>query len=230
MRIHRSPGLAAIVVLTAAALSLSACAPAESGEETPSAEKTPAAEQASTAPTPDATAEDAPEDTDATAPSTLSFTDGNDLDPSIRIEWADGLLADDGWKVVSEDNGDGGWTYGTVDGSCTAAFWQGYISDVDTQPGGDSATSDEMLALLLNTDVSEFAEYVGDGAFSYQVGGNLELAHRQIAGQQEEVTWLMAARAFTATGVGAYVIIDCTNADPYVILDEINEKNPIVAY
>ena len=41
-------------------------------------------------------------------------------------------------------------------------------------------------------------------------------------------TWLMAARAFTQTGVGLSVVVDCTAADAEATLAAINEENAVV--
>ena len=41
-------------------------------------------------------------------------------------------------------------------------------------------------------------------------------------------SWLMAARAFTQTGVGLYTIVDCTANDAEKIMDAVTAANAIV--
>lgn len=139
-------------------------------------------------------------------------------------------MTDDGWEVTASDDGNGGWAYGTIDGTCTAQFWQGYTSDVPVTPGDDSASSDAILAVLLQTDAATITPNAVDGAFNYQVAGNADVAHRQITGQDGDRTWIMAARAFATPGLGVYLIVDCTGADAEAVLSEVVEKNAIVAY
>ncbi|MGO1803101.1 MAG: hypothetical protein ACTHZW_10860 [Microbacteriaceae bacterium] len=168
--------------------------------------------------------------TDADLPVTLTFDDGALLPESVYIEWGDGLLTDDGWEVVSPDDGNGTWTYGTVDGTCTAQFWQGLTGDVETTPGDDSASSDAILATLLQTDAASVTPSASDGAFSYQIDGNADVEHRRLLGQQDDRDWIMAARAFTATGVGVYLIVDCTGGDANAVFAEVTDSNPVVVH
>lgn len=162
-------------------------------------------------------------------PATLSFTDGADLPGAAYIQWGDGLIADDGWKVVKPDDGDGGWTYGTVDDTCTAQFWQGLTPDVPTVAGDDSASSDAMLAVILGeADAATITPLATTAAFSYQVGGNADVENRQVDGEAGDREWSIAARAFTATGVGLYVIVDCEGGDVAATMAEVVEKNAII--
>lgn len=166
--------------------------------------------------------------TDTDVPASLSFDDGALLPESAYIEWGDALLIDDDWEVASPDDGNGSWTYGTVDGTCTAQFWQGFTSDVETVARDDSASSDAILATLLQEDVAAVSPHATDGGFSYQVGGNTDVEQRQITGQQDDRVWIMAARAFTATGVGVYLIVDCSGGDANAVFAEVVDKNAII--
>lgn len=179
-------------------------------------------------PSPDPT-EDAPSP-EGDLPATLSFEDGAALPATAYIEWGDGLMVDDGWEVTAPDDGNGGWSYGTIDGTCTAQFWQGLTSDVQTTPGDDQASSDAVLGVLLQTDAASVAPHAVDESFVYQLGGDRDVAFRQVSGQQDGRSWIMSARAFTATGVGLYVIVDCTGGDANAVLDEVIEKNAIVVH
>jgi len=162
-------------------------------------------------------------------PSSMTFADGADIPASAYIQWGDGFVVDDGWKIVKPDDGDGGWTYGTVDDTCTAQFWQGLIPDVPTVAGDDSVSSDAMLAVILGeADAAAITPLSTTGGFSYQVGGNAEVENRQVLGQETDRQWAMAARAFTATGVGLYVIVDCTGGDIDATMAEVIDKNAVV--
>lgn len=162
-------------------------------------------------------------------PSSMTFADGADIPASAYIQWGDGFVVDDGWKIVKPDDGNGGWTYGTVDDTCTAQFWQGLIPDVPTVAGDDSVSSDAMLAVILGeADAAAITPLSTTGGFSYQVGGNAEVENRQVLGQEADRQWAMAARAFTATGVGLYVIVDCTGGDIDATMAEVIDKNAVV--
>lgn len=97
-------------------------------------------------------------------------------------------------------------------------------------PGDDSASSDAILGSLLQTDAATITPNAVDGAFSYQTGGNTDVANRQVTGQDGDRTWIMAARAFATPGLGVYLIVDCTGGDANAVLSEVIEKNAIVAY
>ncbi|APH46337.1 hypothetical protein BMW26_16300 [Microbacterium sp. 1.5R] len=162
-------------------------------------------------------------------PSSMTFADGADIPASAYIQWGDGFVVDDGWKIVEPDDGNGGWTYGTVDDTCTAQFWQGLIPDVPTVAGDDSVSSDAMLAVILGeADAAAITPLSTTGGFSYQVGGNADVENRQVLGQEADRQWAMAARAFTATGVGLYVIVDCTGGDIDATMAEVIDKNAVV--
>lgn len=183
--------------------------------------------EASTTSASDGTTEtDAP--VDEAPGSTLTFEEGLDLSSSARIEWGDGFIVDDGWKIVSPDDGNGGWTYGTKDGTCTVRFWQGNISDLPIVPGDDSASSDAVLGVLLQVSTAEITPVATTGEFSYMAGGAGGVEMRQVVGQEGSRSWLMAARTFTRTGASLYTIVDCTAGDAEATMDAVNEANAIV--
>ncbi|MDQ0727903.1 hypothetical protein [Microbacterium sp. W4I20] len=162
------------------------------------------------------------------AGSTLTFAEGLELESTAYIEWGDGFLTDEAWKSVSPDDGNGGWTYGTLDDTCTAQFWQGRTSDVPVVAGDDSASSDAILGVLLDSPTEDVTGLATTGEFSYLVGGAGGVETRQVVGEEDERSWLIAARAFTQTGVGLYVIVDCTGADATATLDLVNEANAVI--
>ena len=209
--------LAAAALLAVAVLPLSGCLYAQIPTAQPS-ESSPSSDHENT--------EEPAEE--PSSGSTLTFAEGLDLSSSSSIEWGDGFLADDAWKTVSADDGNGGWTYGTLDDTCTAQFWQGRIADVPVIAGDDSASSDAILGLLLNTTTADITAVATTDEFSSQFGGNGGVENRQVIGEDGDRTWLMAARAFTQAGVGLYVIVDCTGADAADTMALVNEANAVV--
>lgn len=216
--------LAAAIIVGLAALPLSGCLYAQIPAYDPSAEEpTPAPSQ--TAPTTD------PPDDGATGgiPATMTFADGADVPASAYIQWSDGLMFDDGWTSVTPDDGNGRWTDGTVDGTCTAEFWQGFTSDVATTPGDDSVSSDAMIAQLLSdATTAEITPLATTVQLGYQVSGEPVVDARQVTGAGEGREWTITARAFTATGVGLYVIVDCTGGDIAATFADIVDKNAVL--
>ena len=214
--------LSATILVTATALSLTGCAlfpgnqdPAasSSSRETPAPPDNEPVEVASAEPV---------------GGSTLAFAEGADLPSTATVQWGDGLFTDESWAIVSPDNGSGGWKYGTVDGTCTAQFWQGSIPDVPVVAGDDSVSSDAMLGILLTRPTAEVTPVATTDEFSYQIGGNGGVENRQVIGGEGDRSWLMAARAFTQIGAGMYVIVDCTGADATATMARINEENSII--
>ncbi|MBT2496322.1 hypothetical protein J7E45_11965 [Microbacterium sp. ISL-59] len=212
----RRLGTAAAIV-TLAILPLSGCLYAQIPAAAPSSAPSPGTETDGT------DAPDAP-----TGGTTLTFEEGLDLDPDTYIEWGDGFIADEQWEMVSPDDGNGGWTYGTADGTCTVRFWQGHMTDVPVVEGDDSASSDAILGVLLETPTSDITPVATTGEFSYMAGGNGGVEMRQVSAVDGSRSWLMAARAFTRTGVGLYTIVDCTANDAEKIMDAVTEANAIV--
>lgn len=209
--------LVTIAAVASTALSLSGCLYAQIPDQAPTID-------AVTTDEPDAPTDEPTGD----LPLTLGFADGRDLPTTAYIEWGDALMTDDGWVTESPDDGNGGWSYATVDGSCTAQFWQGLTSDVAVVAGDDSASSDAVLAVLLQSTAAAITPLATTGEFSYQVGGSGGVEHRQVVGAEGERTWVMAARAFTAVGVGLYVIVDCSAGDATAVMAEVADKNAIV--
>lgn len=210
--------LAAVAIVSVAVLPLSGCLYAQipSGQPT---ESVPSIE-------PEGTDEPTDEPSGGT---TLTFAEGLELSDSAYIEWGDGFLADDAWKTVAPDDGNGGWTYGTADDTCTAEFWQGRITDVPVVEGDDSASSDAILGVLLQSSTADITAVATTSEFSYQVGGTGGVENRQVVGTDGDRTWMMSARAFTAVGVGLYVIVDCTGgAGAETTMDLVNDANAVV--
>ena len=209
----RRLGTAAAIV-TLAILPLSGCLYSQIPAAAPSAQPSPGTES------------EAPET--PAGGTTLSFDEGLELSNDAYIEWGDGFLADERWETISPDDGNGGWTYGTADGTCTVRFWQGHMTDVPVVEGDDSASSDAILGVLLETPTADITPVATTGEFSYMTGGTGGVEMRQVSAVEGSRSWLMAARAFTQTGVGLYTIVDCTANDAEKIMDAVNEANAIV--
>lgn len=162
------------------------------------------------------------------ASETLTFDEGAELSPTAFVEWGDGFMTDENWQTVSPDDGNGGWTYGTLDGACTAEFWQGNISDAPMVDGDDSASSDEMLALMVQSSAEEITPLATTGEFSTPIGGAGGVENRQVRGAEGDRSWMIAVRAFTQMEAVLYVIVDCIGADAAATMDVVNEKNTII--
>ena len=174
--------------------------------------------------TPDA--EPAEETPDA-ASSRFTFEDGTTLTGSSQIQWGDGLYADDGWELTSPDDGNGNWGYTTVDGSCAVAFWQGTLDEL-TLSGDDSTDSDALIAFFLETTVEQVGEVAGDTELGYQTTGAGGLDARWVIGQQDDRTWSLIARSFSAAGVGVYLLVDCSGVDADPVISEVVGKTAVV--
>ncbi|WP_210274207.1 hypothetical protein [Microbacterium sp. Se63.02b] len=130
----------------------------------------------------------------------MTFEEGLDLASDTYIEWGDGFLADERWETVSPDDGNGGWTYGTADGTCTVRFWQGHLTDVPVVDGDDSASSDAILGVLLETPTADITPVATTGEFSYMAGGSGGVEMRQVSAVEGSRSWLMAARVHADRG------------------------------
>ncbi|MGM7699064.1 hypothetical protein [Microbacterium sp. A84] len=227
----RSLRVTAIAILALTTLPLSGCLFSSIPSEAPSAEEpisTPSPSEEATVEEP---ADDESEETYSDVPATLSFADGALLPDSTYIEWADGLMFDDGWEITTPDTGNGTWGYTTTDGTCTASFWQGTLDGL-TPTGDDSADTDAVIAFFLDAEVADVTAAATNTELSYQVGGAGGLDARSIGGQQDDDarTWSMTARAFGHVGAGVYTLVDCTGGDFDATVAEVIAQNAIAAY
>jgi hypothetical protein len=182
----------------------------------------------------DGTTSPAPRDTDSDTTTddpagagTLTF-DGDSLPQGGRVEWSDGLIADAGWKVDKPDDGNGHWSYATVDGVCTVQFWQG-----TTTPSGakdDRGASDLMLATLTQAAIDDVTAAAADLGLKNATTGDYDIDSRAVQGDNDAATWVIQARVFEKAGVGLYFILDCTDGSASSVADEIVEKDPILVH
>ncbi|WP_217184925.1 hypothetical protein [Streptomyces sp. AC495_CC817] len=213
--------LVAAIVAGLAVLPLSGCLYAQIPEHPPITDVEP---------TPSEEPTDSPIDQPTgDLPTTMGFADGTALPPSTRVEWGDGFFVDDGWTSTRADDGNGGWAYGTVDGTCTAQFWQGDVTGLSLTPGDDSAGSDALLAYVIgDAETADITPAATTVLLGYGSGSDLSVEARQVVGASGERSWSITARAFTATGHGVYVITDCTGGDIDATFAEVVAKNPLV--
>jgi hypothetical protein len=219
----RSPRpFAALTLAAVALLSLSGCV---LSQPTP-ADDTP--KTASPSPTPSAEAPD-DEPTDGSGAS-LTFDGGNDLAVGDSIQWGDGFLGDEGWDIASADDGNGRWSYQTIDRTCTVTFWQGTVgAELATTPGDDLASTDALLAFVLSKDAAAVADAAQTGEFSYQLGGEGSVDNRQVFGGGEGGRgWILSARVFTSADIGLWRMIDCTGSDPSSVYLDVDDKSPVI--
>lgn len=219
----RSPRirLAAVAALAVAMLPLSGCLYSQIPEQSTVAEPSAGPDE-----TP---SDDTPSDDTGDLPTTMTFDDGTTLSSASYIQWADGLIAADGWQSVTPDNGNGSWTDGTVDGTCTAQFWQGYTSGLESVPGDDSVSSDALLGYVLGETAATVTPLASTTQLSYQFGDNPVVDARQVYGEETDGrTWTIVARAFASAGSGVYVIIDCVGGDVDATFDDVNAHNSIM--
>ena len=216
--------LGAAGLLLAAALPLSACGfpftPYAGGAVRVGAEDGTASPQPRETSTDDAT--DEPSDANG-----LTF-DGDTLPKGGRVEWSDGLIADDGWKVDKPDDGNGHWSYTTVDGLCTVQFWQGTTTSSGAKD--DRGASDLMLATLTQATIDDVTAAASDLGLKNATTGDYDIDSRTVQGGNDPASWVIQARVFEKAGVGLYFILDCTDGSASTVADEIVEKDPILVH
>ncbi|MBS1673178.1 MAG: hypothetical protein JSS74_04355 [Actinobacteria bacterium] len=212
----RALRLGAVALLLAAALPLSACG-------------FPFTPYAGGATNLDPTV--APEPTDSTtddpssAGGTLYF-DQPSLPAGAHPEWTDGLIGDARWAVAKPDDGNGRWSYATVDGLCTVEFWQGSSSSTGAKDDRDA--SDLMLAALTQATIADVTAAASDLTLKNATSGGYDIDSRAVQGNNDEATWVIQARVFEPAGAGLYFILDCTDGSAATVADEIVEKDPIL--
>lgn len=165
------------------------------------------------------------DETTGDLPTTMSFADGAELPPAAYIQWGDGLIADSAWQLSSPDDGNGNWSYSTVDGTCTAAFWQGTLDGLDTVPGDDAATTDDVLEFFLGSDLDGYTQ---PASLSYQSHGNRDVDAHIVSWSDEGHDRAVISRAFGVPGVGLYISLDCTGGDITSVMDELVDKNAVI--
>src|SRR6218665_438673 len=160
------------------------------------------------------------------AATTMSFDDGAAIAPGSIAQWSDGLLTDDGWTLTSPDVGEGGWTYTSADGTCSAAFWQGQVYDMTATD--DRSASDFMLGALISADAATVEQAGQDGTLAYFSGANRVADSRYISQVEADRSWAIAVRGFAVLKSTVYLIVDCSTDQAETVIDEVITKNPII--
>ncbi|MFT4258951.1 hypothetical protein [Microbacterium sp.] len=227
---------AAAMIVAVAALPLSGCIyaqipehPTSSGEERPAPDPTSGA---SDDPAGEASEVPSAVPSEASSGETMSFADGAGVSSAAYAEWGDGFFADDGWTIDEPDDGNGGWSYATLDGTCIAQFWQGDLSGLPLVAGDDSTSSDALLAYALgdSTTTADVTPYASSVLIGYGAGSNRSLDARQVWGEDGDWEWSITARAFSAASAGVYLIIDCEGGDLDAAFEEVVGKNPVILH
>lgn len=162
---------------------------------------------------------------DPSASGSLLF-DQASLPAGSHVEWSDGLIADPRWKMAKPDDGKGNWSYATVDGVCTAQFWQGASSSTDAKD--DREASDLMIAAITQAKISDVTAAAVDMQLKNALTGAYDIDSRTVQGHNDATTWVMHTRVFQQAGAGLYFILDCTDGSAATVADEVIKKNPIM--
>lgn len=214
--------LVAVGGIAALALPLSGCLYAQIPATSPT---TLAPLSTETPPSDDA---DAGEPADGGAlPITLSFDEGQELPASASVQWGDGLIAHEGWDTHEPDTGGGTWSYVSTDGACVATFWQAFFTASDAGDD-DEAASDELLSRVTGADLADVAAEADIVKLGYQSGSSLNTDAKRLVAEDASGSVSVTTRVFTKTGVGLYLIVECTGSDGASVTDEVIALNPII--
>jgi hypothetical protein len=136
------------------------------------------------------------DESDIQPPDDLSFASGADLDPRLRAQWGDPLMADAAFTLTTPDDGNGTWAYTQNSSQCEVRFWQGDISSI-TGADDDRTLSDAVLATWLQVGTDQVTASAQDDAVGY------------FTGEQSGGSWVAAARGLRAIDGGYVVHITC---------------------
>lgn len=210
MPISARPSAAALLLL---ALVVTGCAPDITGARRVSPEPTASADAGDDAPTSEPV-----EEPGTTPPSDLTFAAGAELDPGLWVVgWDDRLMAaDERFAVSSPDDGNGSWAYLDAQTQCTAAFYQGAITDL-VLGVDDRESTDNMLAAVLSTQIPGVtaAEVTANASDEYVAqttqDGTVEV--RVVTGSGgsggSDATWSEFGRTFGTLGTSLVVNVEC---------------------
>jgi hypothetical protein len=139
----------------------------------------------------------------------LTFDDGDRLDPAQQVSWVDPFAGADGYTVLTENDGDGSWSYTSDDTGCVIGYYEGTLKDLDAS-AGDSALSDELLAAQFGSTAEDIAGFAKDGVAPFRTPTQL-VETRGVAGTDSAsgTTYIVAARGFAALGTGFVASLEC---------------------
>ncbi len=139
----------------------------------------------------------------------LSFEDGGRLDPAQQVAWADPFAGDEGYTVLTKNDGDGSWSYTSNATDCVIGYYEGTLEGMDPS-AGDSALSDELLAAQFGSTAEDIARI--------RQGRHRALPHPRTARRDQSgcghrfhpaTTYIVAARAFAALNAGFVATLKC---------------------
>ncbi|MBD3941567.1 hypothetical protein IF188_07645 [Microbacterium sp. NEAU-LLC] len=156
------------------------------------------------------TVDDEPVDDETAAD--LPF-DGEFDGATRTLQWTDPFMTDADYTVDTADDGNGSWSYVDNRTGCVAAFYQGTVTGLEASEG-DSALTDEMLALVLTDDSGEqataddVAGWAHDDVLPLSTAGVVDTRTVTSAGA-DGTTWLDTARMIGSVGGGIYLGVTC---------------------
>lgn len=162
---------------------------------------------------------------DKGAPGTLTFDDGAALGPDAIAQWSEELFADPGWSLTSPDEGGGTWGYTTVDGTCTADFWQGKVFDMTATD--DRAASDFVIAAIAGVELAKIQDLVNDNVVGFIFSDNPTAEYRRLGGTTPEHSQVIAVRGFAQLKAALYVVVDCASDQATTVADEVLSMSAI---
>lgn len=146
-------------------------------------------------------------------PSELTFEAGADLDPARwSVQWGDSFVTDEGFSVLSPDDGNGSWSYLDGANQCEVLFYQGGMADLDMSQDDRTLTDDFLATVLAGTVTGSTRADVDEHAFDHDLKGlGVEsVTFRAIWGSGAEGgTWLHAGRMLALHEAALYVGIQC---------------------
>lgn len=153
------------------------------------------------------------------APETMTFDDGADIDPDALPQWTDSLLTNEEWDVSSPDNGAGRWEYATVDGACTASFYQGEITDMTSTDDRDA--SEFILAAVVQRPQEWVATTASTAKGYYLQSGGKDADFLLLTGESAGTSLTFVARGFAQTTSALTMTMTCTEGDSYSTVEDV---------
>ena len=197
-----------MITLAAAILLLPGCSsltPASTEHtSTPQADSTDPGIEASPTPTP----------TDgAVVPTDLSFDESSNVDVSTwRVEWVP-LFPEDGFSILSSDDGNGSWAHTDDATGCQLFFYQGLLTDLNMAQD-DRTITDDLLFILTSAAVDgvarrDIAEYAYDDvAPQWTQAGTVDMRTIWLT-TDDGGSRFFTARVFGSRGGGLALSMSC---------------------
>ena len=169
------------------------------------------------------------DESDIQPPDDLSFASGADLDPRLRAQWGDPLMADAAFTLTTPDDGNGTWAYTQNSSQCEVRFWQGDVSAI-AAPDDDRSLSDAVLATWLQVSADQVTAVAQDDAVGYVPGTGGSTQVRVVSGSTSSGgTWIAAARGLGAIHGGFLVQVTCPSGqDPQTLYGSLRADKLVI--